>query len=93
MNFKKELGFINKSYSSDSKSDSNSDINTDMLTSINKTIVHNIEDMEELCEACIKSKYMKIIKLKKITLTMQNKKYTLTYVAHTNRLLFWVKTM
>lgn len=61
-------GLTNKSYSYNSEfnNDSNADANI-MPAPINKII----KDVEELCKACIKSKYMRIIKLKKITPTIK----------------------
>lgn len=67
IDLREESGFIDKSYFSDSEPDNNSDIDADMSASINKATEHYFKGIEELCKACIKSKYTRIIKLKKMT--------------------------
>lgn len=57
---------VEKSHSSDSKP---SDLDVDKPYLINKAMELNIDNMEELCKACIKSKHTRVIKSKRITLT------------------------
>ena len=58
---------VDKLHSSNSKSKNDSDAKAIYkLTSINKTIEYNLRDVKELCETFIKSKYIKIVKSKKI---------------------------
>lgn len=63
------LGPIDKSYSSNSKSDNNSAEDADTFTLIYKITEQNSEGVEKLCEIYIESKYTRIVKSKKITLT------------------------
>ena len=58
---------IDEPQSSDSESESNSD--ADKPSPINKAMELNIDSVEELCEACIKNKHTRIVKLKRITPT------------------------
>lgn len=67
INFQEITGPINKSYSFNSKFDK-SNSHTNKSFPINKTIKHDINSLEELYETCIKSKYIRIIKSKKMTL-------------------------
>ena len=60
---------IDKPQSSDFEPKSNSDTNKPSF--INKAIELNIYYMEKLCKTCIKSKHTRIIKSKRITLTMR----------------------
>lgn len=68
INLREESGFINKSYSSDSKPDNNSDVDAGVLASINKVTEHNSKGMEEFCKAFMKNKHTRIVKSKKMTL-------------------------
>ncbi len=70
INLKKVLGSVNNLHSSDLKPDNNLNVNANnMLIFTNKVIKYNLNSgIEELCKACIKSKYIKIVKLKKIML-------------------------
>ena len=61
-------GQIDESYSSDSEPDSNSDKHVDTSAPIYKVTEQISEEMEELYEACIKSKHTRIVKSKKMTL-------------------------
>ena len=58
-----------KPQSSNSKPESDSDV--DKPSPINKAMELNIDGVKKLCEACIKSKHTRIVKLKKITPTMR----------------------
>ena len=58
---------IDKTQSSDYEPESDSD--TNKLSLINKAMELNIDGVEELCEACIKSKHTKIVKSKRMTPT------------------------
>ena len=60
---------IDKLQSSNSEPESDSD--ADKPSPINKAMELNIDDVEELCKACIKSKYTKIVKLKRMILTIR----------------------
>lgn len=66
IDFRKESGVIDRSYSSNSKSNNKLDINANVPAFINKAIKHNFKGMEELCKACIESKYMRIVRSKRI---------------------------
>ena len=56
---------IDEPQSSDFEPKSDSDV--DKPSPINKAIELNIDGVEELCEACIKNKYTRIVKLKRMT--------------------------
>lgn len=61
-----------KPYSSNSESDNNSDNNgNNQSTLINKVISYNIKYIKKLYKVGIKSKYIKIVKLKKMTLIIK----------------------
>ena len=60
---------IDKPQSSDSEPESDSDV--DKLSPINKSMELNINNVEELCKACIKSKHTRIVKSKRMTPTMR----------------------
>ena len=58
---------INESQSFDSELKSDTDV--DKPSPINKAMELNIDDVKELCKACIESKYTKIVKSKRMTST------------------------
>lgn len=88
INFKKIIRPDNKLYSSDSKpNNKNNKSNIDANikpTTINKAIEYNLNDIEILCDTCIESKHIRIVKLKKIILIIKRLQeiYTVLYNPH-----------
>ena len=73
IDFREAMGPDNKLYFSDfehddenNKSDEDADSEP---TTINKATEYKLNGVEELCKACIESKYTRIVKSKKMTLT------------------------
>ena len=66
INLREITGPVDNPHSSDFELEFESD--SDKLSPINKAMELNIDGVEELCEACIKSKYIRIVKSKKMTL-------------------------
>ena len=69
IDFGEITGPINNPHSFNSELKFDSDSNKP--SPINKAIELNIDSMEELCEACIESKYTRIIKSKRMTLIIK----------------------
>ena len=67
----RELELVEETHSSDLKSNKNDSTTeaTHESTLINKVTELNFKRVEELCEACIESKHMRIVKSKKMTIT------------------------
>lgn len=62
------LEVIEESYSSNSKSNNNFDEDgNNQLALINKIIDHNTHGIKVFYKVCLKSKYMRILKSKKMT--------------------------
>ena len=68
INLREIIGPVDNPHSSDSELEFDSD--SDKPSSIDKAIELNIDSVEKLCEACIKSKHTRIVKSKRMTLTM-----------------------